>query len=471
MEKNTKLQKGLAPIFIILIIILGIGGIGGTYGAIEYHKTSKLVNEAGQLTKEEKYDEANGKLELVQNSWLTKNLGIKKQEIAGEIENNKKLLEDKSEYTQGMEEFNKENWEKAEELLSEVSEDSSYYQDAKNKTEEIQERITEEINKTSEEIKEKVQKQGQQTQESDEEQQKEEIIDISKWKIYRNEEFGFEMKYPSSFATTNIWLGDPRGNNDTFFMKENECYYMIKVYDPLDYGGFYSGGYGLWQEKERSIQLLPLKEFMQANFGEEGADFLPSVTPIKMGGIDGFMTLERLEPIQITPASCIRKDDKTYCFFRYLERGSMAEYNAMLSTFKFIGEEDERFDWENYGDEKNGIEFKCPKKNIPINCSRVATIECQYSDVPRDGKCAFYELAILNDIPYCLQKSGSWYNYQTIKDGKCFSISFSIDSMAPSILCLNVGEPEGEAYKTCKHNQEIIPIIVNQMLSTIKFLE
>lgn len=91
------LQKGLAPIFIILIIVLGIGVISGTYGAIEYHKTSKLVKEAEQLTMEEKYNEANEKLELAQNKWFTKNLGVKKQEITNEIEKNKKLLEDKSE--------------------------------------------------------------------------------------------------------------------------------------------------------------------------------------------------------------------------------------------------------------------------------------------------------------------------------------------------------------------------------------
>jgi len=280
------------------------------------------------------------------------------------------------------------------------------------------------------------------------------------WKTYRNKEYGFEMKYPPSFTTMNSVL----------FMKDQEDYYYITVHDPLDYGGYYTDAFIPWKGKIRCLDLLPLNEWMQAMFWERGADFPPTLTPIKMGGIDGFSFYERLQPIQISPTSCVRKDDRTYCFHRYLERGSIAEYNQMLSTFKFIGEEDESFDWENYGDEQMGIEFKCPK-NLPIHCSKVATIECQYYDIPRDGKCAYYELAILNDIPYCLQKSDSWYNYQTIKDGKCFSISFSIDYMAPSILCTNMGEPESEAYKTCKHNQEMIPVIVNQMLSTIKFLE
>ena len=87
MEKNNKLQKGLAPLFIILIIILGIGGIGGTYSVIEYRKNSKLVKEAEQLTKEEKYDEANGKLEQKTDSdwleWSNRKMNLINKELLG----------------------------------------------------------------------------------------------------------------------------------------------------------------------------------------------------------------------------------------------------------------------------------------------------------------------------------------------------------------------------------------------------
>ncbi len=144
MKEKMKIQKGFVQIPLLIGIIISIVVTAGvSYGVFEYHKISKIVEEAEQLTKEEKYDGAIEKLELAQNRWLTKTLGIKKQKITDEIEKNNKLLEDKSEYVQGIEEFNKENWERAKELLSKVSEISPYYQEAKNKIEEIQNKITE----------------------------------------------------------------------------------------------------------------------------------------------------------------------------------------------------------------------------------------------------------------------------------------------------------------------------------------
>ena len=152
-------QKGFIQIPILIAIIVSIVVVSGiSYGTIEYNKTSNIIKETDQLTKEEKYNEAIEKLEITQNRWLVKNLGIKRQEIANKIESNKTLLEDKLEYTQGLEEFNKGNWEQAKDLLSKVSEISHYYQDAKNKVEETQKRITEKqvaeaVGKNREEVK------------------------------------------------------------------------------------------------------------------------------------------------------------------------------------------------------------------------------------------------------------------------------------------------------------------------------
>ena len=149
-------QKGFIQIPILIAIIVSITAISvGGYGGFEYYKTSKIVKEAEQLTKEEKYDEAIKKLELVPNKWVGKLL---KQKITNKIEENKKLLEDKLEYTQGIEEFNKRNWERAKELLSKVSENSPYYRDAKNKLNEVENRLIEE--KVAEKVK-RIEKESQ----------------------------------------------------------------------------------------------------------------------------------------------------------------------------------------------------------------------------------------------------------------------------------------------------------------------
>lgn len=153
MKQEIKIRKGFIQIPLLIGIIVSIiaaSGIG--YGTVEYNKTSKTIREAEQLTKEEKYDEAIAKLVPAQNQLFGKM--IFKQKISTELDTNKKLLEDRSEYAQGLYEFNKGNWEQAKTLLSKVSETFPHYQDAKSKIEEAQKKqITEATNKAAEEAK------------------------------------------------------------------------------------------------------------------------------------------------------------------------------------------------------------------------------------------------------------------------------------------------------------------------------
>jgi len=83
MKEKIKTQKGFIQIpllVMVIVFIVIVGGIG--YGVIKHNKTSKIIREVEQ----------------------PKNLGIKKQEITDGLDRNKKLLEDKSEYIQGIEE-------------------------------------------------------------------------------------------------------------------------------------------------------------------------------------------------------------------------------------------------------------------------------------------------------------------------------------------------------------------------------
>jgi hypothetical protein len=128
------MKKGFIQIPLLIAIVVSVvmaTGVG--YGTVEYKKISGLVEKSNQLAKEEKYSEANEELEFAQNSWFVKTFGIQKEKIVLEIENNKKLLEDKLEYAQGIEEFNKENWDKASDLLLKVSSISLYYRNAQEK--------------------------------------------------------------------------------------------------------------------------------------------------------------------------------------------------------------------------------------------------------------------------------------------------------------------------------------------------
>jgi len=137
-----KQKSFVASLPIILAITAGVAGI--SYGVVEYKKISGLVREADQFTKEEKYGEAIGKLNLVQVSWFVDNLRIQKEKISSEIEKNEKLDEDKSKYNQGIDELNNGNLEEAINLLSELPESSFYYQKSQTKIEEAKRKIVEE---------------------------------------------------------------------------------------------------------------------------------------------------------------------------------------------------------------------------------------------------------------------------------------------------------------------------------------
>jgi hypothetical protein len=162
-----KIKLTKSSIIILLTGIILVSGIGCGVG--EYFKISKIIRETEQLTKEEKYDEAIQELEILKNTLFGK---ILSQKINTELEKNKRLLEDKIEYTQGLEEFNKENWEQAKELLSKVSENSPYYQDAKNKIEEAQKKIIEK------QIAEEVKKETKIIQKKIEEEKAKEIAEL-----------------------------------------------------------------------------------------------------------------------------------------------------------------------------------------------------------------------------------------------------------------------------------------------------
>lgn len=144
MKGKIKTQKGFIQIPLLLVFIASLIVSSVTAGgAFEYNKTSNLIKEAQQLSQEEKYSEANEKLGTLKNSWFVKTVGIHREKIYSEIEGNKKLDEDKSKYNQGLDELNKDNLSEAISVLSELPEDSFYYQKSQTKIEESKRKLAE----------------------------------------------------------------------------------------------------------------------------------------------------------------------------------------------------------------------------------------------------------------------------------------------------------------------------------------
>jgi hypothetical protein len=142
MSQKIKIQKGFIQIpLLVAIIAFVIVATGTGYGGFEYYKTSKIIKEAKQLTKEEKYNEAIGKLELAQNKLLGKI--ILKQKISTDLESNKKLLTDKTRYDEGVNKLNEGSLQESIDSLSELPESSFYYQKAQTKIEESKRKMVE----------------------------------------------------------------------------------------------------------------------------------------------------------------------------------------------------------------------------------------------------------------------------------------------------------------------------------------
>jgi len=145
MNRKTKVQKGFIQIpLLVAIIAFVIVATGAGYGGFEYYKTSKIIKEAKQLAKEEKYNEAIKKLETAQTKLVVKNFRLKRQEINNEIKVNKRKFEDKSKFTQALGKLDEGNYQEAINSFSEIPENSFYYKDAQLKTEEAKRKIVEE---------------------------------------------------------------------------------------------------------------------------------------------------------------------------------------------------------------------------------------------------------------------------------------------------------------------------------------
>jgi hypothetical protein len=130
--KKIKINKKVLILSLVGLLISS----GTIFGAFKYYEVEEIIKEAVRLQDNENYSEAIKKFNSAQANLLVNKIGLKEEEINSKIQENEKLLQDKQKYEEGTEELINDNLDSSINLLSELSEDSFYYQKAQTKIEE-----------------------------------------------------------------------------------------------------------------------------------------------------------------------------------------------------------------------------------------------------------------------------------------------------------------------------------------------
>ncbi|MDP2932970.1 MAG: hypothetical protein Q8N81_02460 [bacterium] len=190
------------------------------------------------------------------------------------------------------------------------------------------------------------------------------------WDTYRNEEFGFEFKYPDFFQQNNAI------NNKSYFISENSGYIYLEIgnekFDPSNIKDYL----------ESSPEPIPIKNAVAGKFN--GRDWYSYD-----GGQEGCTAY--------VYQTGLKDETLILSFYDCGERGALKVTDAdfikkILLTFKFIEStaQTDTSTWKTYRNEQYGFEFKYPQdwsladslvlgkinimvyadslKNLPVEC-------------------------------------------------------------------------------------------------------
>ena len=301
---------------------------------------------------------------------------------------------------------------------------------------------------------------------------------FSDWKVYRNEKYGFEMKYPNNYIIEknseeriNFWTEDRYKLNSEIMLSK--------------------GASGLSHDFQISIANEKwskgiIDENLKNNEVQKEEIYSNNIKII------GFLKKSDEGDLYL---NCIQKNNIYIIIYKNDNSTSEKEFDQILSTFKFT-EEDETADWKVYRNEEFGFEMRYPEKWIIEDMShdKYPTHSVCFISKEREKSKLFGERVCYCDIQIHLSSSleylprnqyklplKEWLEQDGIQKfkGEETKISGVMGYVAETISCdsdlpeKNIFlEFEGKQYHIVQNFDNRFSVDENnQILSTFKFIE